>query len=183
MSVAVDLDGHIAHIVQAGLAIYEAEVRRQGVVALLGGHTVPLAVSGVLKSAAGDIEPGQSVQYGVAVLHKAAVRGGVDTQSGESHDDLVAGLAVHGAPAAKAAVIALQGGKGLQGLIHSSLHGLVGLIVGCQGLDGHSGHIGVGVLAAEGPAAAGKLGIQDHLNQLLPGHITHSGVIVAIQGD
>ena len=68
MGVAVDLDGHIAHIVQAGLAIYEAVVGRQGVVALLGGHAVPLAVSGVLKSAAGDIEPGQGVQYGVAVL-------------------------------------------------------------------------------------------------------------------
>ena len=183
MGVAVGLDGHIAHIVQAGLAIYEAVVGRQGVVALLGGHAVPLAVSGVLKSAAGDIEPGQSAQNSGAVLHKAAVCGGVDAQGRQGHDDLGAGFAIHGAPAAKAAVIALQGGKGLQGLIHSGLHGLVGLVVRCQGLDGHSGHIGVGVLAAEGPAAAGKLGVQDHLNQLLPGHITHGGIIVAIQGN
>ena len=119
-----------------------------------------LAASGVPEAAAGYIESGQGIQYGVAVLHKAAVRGGIDTQSGEGHDDLVAGLAVHGAPAAKAAVIALQGGKGLQGLIHSSLHGLVGFIVGCQGLNGHSGHVGVSLGAAEGPAAVSELGIR-----------------------
>ena len=137
----------------------------------------------MLKSAAVHIESGQGAQYGVAVLHKAAVCGGVDAQGRQGHDNLGAGLAVHGTPAAKAAVIALQGGKSLQGLIHSSLHGLVGFIVGCQGLNGHSGHIGVGVLAAQVPAAAGKLGVQDGLNQLLPGHITHGGIIVAIQGN
>ena len=183
MGVAVGLDGHIAHIVQAGLAIQEAVVRCQGVVALLGGHAVELAVSGVLKSAAVHIESGQGAQNSGAVLHKAAVCGGVDAQGRQGHDDLGAGFAIHGAPAAKAAVRALHGGKGLQGLIHSGLHGLIGLIVGGQGLDGHSGHIGVGVLGAQVPAAVGKLGIQDGLNQLLPGHIAHGGIIVAIQGN
>ena len=119
----------------------------------------------------------------MAVLHKAAIRGGIDTQGRQGHDDLGAGLAVHGTPAAKAAVIALQGGKGLQSLIHSSLHGLVGLVVGGQGLDGHSGHVRVGIVRAEIPTTVGKLGIQDGLNQLLPGHITHSGIVMAIQGN
>ena len=137
----------------------------------------------MLKSAAVHIESSQGAQNSGAVLHKAAVCGGVDAQGGESYDDLGAGLAVHGTPAAKAAVIALQGGKGLQSLIHSSLHGLVGLIVGGQRLNGHCGHVRICVVAAEGPAAVGELGVQDHLNQLLPGHIAHSGVIVAIQGN
>ena len=183
MGVDAGLNGHIAHVVQAGLAVCEAVVRRQGVVALLGGHAVQLAAGNVLEAAAGYIEAGKGVQDGEAVLHEAAVSGGVDAQSRQRYDDLGAGLAVHGAPACKAAVAALHGRQGLQGLIHGGLDRLVGLVVGGQGLDGHGGHVRVGGLAGEGPAAVSELRVQDDPEQLLPGHIAHSGIVVAVQGD
>ena len=179
----MDVDGHIAHVIEPGLSVCEAVVGRQGVVALLGGHAIQFAAGGVAEAAAGDIEAGQSIQHSRAVLHEAAVSGGVDAQSRQSHDDLGTAFAIHAAPAGEAAVIALQGGQGLQGLIHRGPHGLVGLIVGSQSLDGHSGHIRVSLVRTEVPTAVGELGVQDDLDQLLTGHIAGSGIVVAVQGN
>ena len=135
------------------------------------------------EAAAGYIEPRQGIQYGEAVLHKAAIRGGVDTQSGQCHDDLSTGFAVLGAPATEATGSQLQLRQHIQRLVHSGLHSLVLLVVGSQRLNGHCGHVRICVVAAEVPAAARKLCVQNCLNQLLAGHIAHSGIVVAIQGN
>ena len=135
------------------------------------------------EAAAVHIVAGQRIQNRQTVLDEAAVLGRVDAQSGQCHDDLSTGFAVLGVPAAEATGSQLQLRQHIQRLVHSGLHSLVLLVVGSQRLNGHCGHVRICVVAAEVPAAVGKLGIQDHLNQLLAGHIAHSGIVVAIQGN
>ena len=99
----VCLDRHIAHIIEPSLAVEEAIVGSQSVVALLGGHAVTVAAGDVAEAAAVHIVAGQRIQNRQAVLDEAAILGRVDAQSGQRNDDLSAGLAVLGAPAAEAA--------------------------------------------------------------------------------
>ena len=135
------------------------------------------------EAAAVHIVAGQRIQNRQTVLDEAAVLGRVDAQSGQCHDDLSTGFAVLGAPAAEATGSQLQLRQHIQRLVHSGLHSLVLLVVGSQRLNGHCGHVRICVVAAEVPAAVGKLGIQDHLNQLLTGHITGGRIVVAVQSD
>mgnify|MGYP007099250019 FL=1 len=72
----------------------------------------------------GEKRRGQAAQSSGAFFHNVAVCGKVNARGRQGHDGLGAAFAVHSAPAAKAVVRALHGGKGLQSLIHSSLNGI-----------------------------------------------------------
>ena len=84
---AAGLNGHIGHVIEPGLAVEEAIVGSQSIVALLGGHAVTVAAGDVAEAAAVHIVAGQRIQNRQAVLDEAAVLGRVDAQGeiGRAH--------------------------------------------------------------------------------------------------
>ena len=133
------------------------------------------------------VEGQQAVQHVEGVFDKAYVRGGINTHGAQGHQHLGGGLAAAGSARhlGERAIGLLHGAQPGQRLVHSGLHRVIGLVVRCEGLNGHGGHVHVVRLvgAVDVPRAAVLLQGQDGLHQLVAGHAARRGVIVAVQGD
>ena len=138
----------------------------------------------MLEAAAIHREAAQRVQHADTILDEPTVLGRVNAQCSQRNDDLRAGLAVGCTPAGESAVILLHGAEPTQSLVHSLLCAAVAFVVGCQRLDSHGGHVHIGVLAVQAPAAVtADLRVQNSLYQLVAGHIAGRRVAVAVQRD
>ena len=138
----------------------------------------------MLESSAIHREAAQRVQHADTILDEPTVLGRVNAQCSQRNDDLRAGFAVGCAPAGESAVILLHGAEPAQSLVHSLLRAAVAFVVGCQRLDSHGGHVHIGVLAVQAPAAVtADLRVQNSLYQLVAGHIAGRRVVVAVQRD
>ena len=127
----------------------------------------------------------QCIQRGYAVLDKAAVGEGVNTQSSQSHNDLRAGLTVDGTPAGETAILLLMRGQPCQTFVHCGLDLGVGLIIGSQSLDGHRGNVHIRSLlirTSQCPAAVRlDLLAEDSVDEDIAGHFTEGRIVVAVQ--
>ena len=127
----------------------------------------------------------QCIQRGYAVLDKAAVGEGVNTQSSQSHNDLRAGLTVDGTPAGETAIILLMRGQPCQAFVHCGLDLGIGLIIGSQSLDGHCGNVHIRSLlirTSQCPAAVRlDLLAEDSVDEDIAGHFTEGRIVVAVQ--
>ena len=142
----------------------------------------------MLEAAAFDIVPQQCVNHGASVLEKPGVGFPIDAQSRQSGENLCGGftggnvlaVAVSGA---ESAVIVLHLGKPCNGLVDGLLYSRVLLVVGGQSCQGHAGHVGVGTVPGDGPAAVRGLHTQNLVNEGLPcgGAAGGHGVIAGIQ--
>ena len=142
----------------------------------------------MLEAAALYIVPQQCVNHGASVLDEPGVGVPVDAQSGQSGEDLCGGftggnilaVAVGGA---ESAVVVLHFGKAGNGLVDGLFYSRVLLVVGGQSRQGHAGHVGVGTVPGDGPAAVGGLHTQNLVNEGLPcgGAAGGHGVVAGIQ--
>ena len=139
----------------------------------------------MLEAAALYIVAQQCVNHGASVLHEPGVGVPIDAQSGQSGEDLCGGftggnilaVAVGGA---ESAVIVLHFGKAGNGLVDGLFYSRVLLIVGSQRCQCHAGHVGVCLVAGDGPAAVGGLHTQNLVNEGLScGGSTVGGRVVA----
>ena len=182
--------GHIAHTVQAVFAICRAVNGDQSVKALFTRHLIVAvrAVEDVVEAAVRLAEGEKIFCQGVAAFHKTAVIQR-NPQLAEGDDDLRSGFDVRRAPGGVAALAVLGFGEPGEGLVGGGLDGFLVLIFG-EGLQGHGGHVGVGIAGAgEVPAAVSKLVIQDLVDVELArglclcGRIFGNLVIAGIQRD
>ena len=127
----------------------------------------------------------QCIQRGYAVLDKAAVGEGVNTQSSQSHNDLRAGLTVDGTPAGETAILLLMRGQPCQTFVHCGLDLGIGLIIGSQSLDGHRSNVHIRSLlirTSQCPAAVRlDLLAEDSVDEDITGHFTEGRIVVAVQ--
>ena len=122
----------------------------------------------------------QGIHHRVAIFQEAGVRLGINVQGSQRHQHLRVGLAVRVAIAGIAAIDILPIGQQRQRRVHSRLDLSVGLVVGSQRLERHGRHIHIRRSAAEIPAAACDLLIQNEANQILPARL---GLAVGDSGD
>ena len=154
--------GHVTHAVEGVFAVFGAVDGDEGVEALFGRHLVVAVrtVENVVEAAVRLPEREKIIRQRVAAFHKAAVIQR-NPQLTERDDDLRSGFDVRRAPGGVAALAVLGFGKPGKGLVGGGLDGFLVLIFG-EGLQGHGGHVGVGIAGAgEVPAAVSKLVIQD----------------------
>ena len=182
--------GHIAHTVQAVFAICRAVNGDQSVKALFSRHLVVAVrtVEYVVEAAVRLAEGEKIFCQGVAVFDETAVIQR-NPQLAEGDDDLRSGFDVRRAPGGVAALAVLGFGKPGKGLVGGGLDGFLVLIFG-KGLQGHGGHVGVGIAGAgEVPAAVSKLVIQDLVDVELArglgfgGGVFRDVVAAGIEGD
>ena len=143
----------------------------------------------MLEAAALYIVAQQRVNGGAAVLDEPGVGVRVDAQGGQGGDhlgdgfaggDLRRAVAVGGG---EAAVGILHFGQAGNGLVDGRLNLQVLLVVGGQGRQGHTRHVGVSLVAGDGPAAVRGLHTQQLINEGLPGGGAAGGgrVVAGIQ--
>ena len=140
------------------------------------------------EAAAGKCEGQQRVNGGAAGFYKSLIAVPIDAQSRQGRDHLGNGLAGGGEPGAAAigaegAVRILHLAEPGQGHVHRLSHPAIAFHVGCQGLEGHAGHVRVRPVAGDGPAAVRGLGRQYGIHQRRPGGRGPFGhrVIAAVQ--
>ena len=182
---------HIAHVIQGGLAVFQALVGHHSVDRLLGGHAIHAGRLAefilhhmVEAVGVGVIKREQGVHGGGAALDEAAVRVGIDTQGCAGHDDLGRTLGVHRLIGGVRAVLILEVRQALDAPGDGDADIFTVPIPG-QGLEGHGRHIGVaffGVLGI-GPAAVGKLAVEQ-IGETALARVAGLGLILRrVQGD
>ena len=142
----------------------------------------------MLEAAALYIVAQQRVNDRVPILDKPGVGIRVDAQSGQRGNDLRNGFAGGDLRRAVvgggvAAVLVLHLGEPRDGLVDGLLHLQILRVIGSQSCQGHAGHVGVSLVAGDGPAAVRGLHTQQLINEGLPGGGAAGGgrVVAGIQ--
>ena len=173
--------GGVSHVVEGVGLLGKARIGGHGAKRLLRGHLVDGLVcelmlkAAVLRHAVLQKVPQHAQGLPLHGLGKARVRVGIQIQGREGNDHLRAALG--GVVAAL-----ILAGEPVEGSLHGSVHGFIAavLIVGCQRLQRHGGHVHVTggfCVGAGAPAAVRILLAQNGLHQ--PGGV--GGVIAAVE--
>ena len=174
--------GGVGHVVEGVGLLRKARIGGHGAKRLLRGHLVDGLVcelmlkAAVLRHAVLQEVPQHAQGLPLHGLGKARVRVGIQIQGREGDDHLRAALRTG---IARALVLV---GQPLQRFIDGGVHGFIAavLIVGCQRLQRHGGHVHVAdrfCVGAGAPAAVRILLAQNGLHQ--PGGV--GGVIAAVE--
>ena len=173
--------GGVGHIVEGVGLLSKARIGGHGAKRLLRGHLVDGLVcelmlkAAVLRHAVLQEVPQHAQGLPLHGLGKARVRVGIQIQGGKGDDHLRAALG--GVVAAS-----ILAGEPVEGFLHGRVHGFIAavLIVGCQRLQRHGGHVHVAdgfCVGAGSPAAVFVLLCKNSLHQ--PGGV--GGVIAAVE--
>ena len=142
----------------------------------------------MLEAAAIYIVAQQRVNDRVTVLDEPGVGIRIDAQSGQCGNDLRNGFAGGNLRRAVvgggvAAVLVLHLGEPRDSLVDGLLYLQILRVIGSQSGQRHAGHVGIGLVAGDSPAAVGGLHTQNFINERLTGDGAAGGygVVAGIQ--